>query len=106
MPPLRRLVNRWMSRRLSALAGFALPDSQCGFRLVRLAALEKIQLTATQFEIESEQLLAFLAAGERVEFVPVQVIYRAEQSKIHPLRDTLRWFRWRRRWRESSTRRR
>lgn len=106
MPPLRRAVNRWMSRRLSALAGVELPDSQCGFRLVRLAALDRIQLRATQFEIESEQLLAFLAAGERVEFVPVQVIYRAERSKIHPLRDTLRWFRWRRRWLESSARRR
>lgn len=104
MPFVRRVVNRWMSRRLSALAGQELPDSQCGFRLVRLSVLEKIPLRARQFEIESEQLLAFVAAGERVEFVPVQVIYRAERSKIHPLRDTLRWFRWRRRWRESSTR--
>ena len=68
---------------------------------MRLAALEKIQLSATQFEIESEQLLAFVAAGERVAFVPVQVIYRAEQSKIRPLRDTLRWFQWRRKWREN-----
>ena len=106
MPLLRRIVNRWMSRRLSALAGCELPDSQCGFRLVRLEALERMQLSATRFEIESEQLLAFVAAGERVEFVPVQVIYRAERSKIHPWRDTVRWFQWRRRWRTSSTRRR
>ena len=105
MPRFRRAVNRWMSRKLSALAGQELPDSQCGFRLLRLAALERIDLRATQFEIESEQLLAFIAAGERVEFVPVQVIYRAERSKIHPWRDTLRWFRWRRQWRESSARR-
>jgi glycosyltransferase involved in cell wall biosynthesis len=105
MPGLRRAVNRWMSRKLSALAGQELPDSQCGFRLLRLAAVERIELRATQFEIESEQLLAFIAAGERVEFVPVQVIYRAERSKIHPWRDTLRWFQWRRQWRESSARR-
>jgi glycosyltransferase involved in cell wall biosynthesis len=104
MPLLRRMVNRWMSRRLSVLARQELPDSQCGFRLLRLAALERIELRATQFEIESEQLLAFIAAGERVEFVPVQVIYRAERSKIHPWRDTLRWFRWRRQWRASSAR--
>jgi glycosyltransferase involved in cell wall biosynthesis len=102
MPWLRRFVNRWMSRRLSRLAGHDLPDSQCGFRLLRLAALDRVPLRADQFEIESEQLLAFLAAGERVEFVPVQVIYRLEQSKIHPWRDTLRWFRWRRRWLKSS----
>jgi glycosyltransferase involved in cell wall biosynthesis len=105
MPRFRRAVNRWMSRKLSALAGQEFPDSQCGFRLLRLAALDRIELRATQFEIESEQLLAFIAAGERVEFVPVQVIYRAERSKIHPWRDTLRWFQWRRQWRESSARR-
>lgn len=98
MPLVRRLVNRWMSHKLSALAGQNFPDSQCGFRLVRLAALERIKLRATQFELESEQLLAFAAAGERIQFVPVQVIYRAERSKIHPLRDTVRWFRWRRDW--------
>lgn len=102
MPWLRRLVNRWMSRKLSALAGCELPDSQCGFRLVRLAALDEVRLQTTQFEIESEQLLAFVAAGLRIEFVPVEVIYRAERSKIHPLRDTLRWFRWRRAWRKVS----
>jgi glycosyltransferase involved in cell wall biosynthesis len=105
MPWLRRLVNRWMSRKLSALAGQELPDSQCGYRLVRLAALERLRLSATQFEIESEQLLAFIEAGERVEFVPVQVIYRSERSKIHPWRDTWRWLRWRREWLESSARR-
>ena len=102
MPWLRRLVNRWMSRKLSAVAGCELPDSQCGFRLVRLAALDEVRLQTMQFEIESEQLLAFVAAGLRVEFVPVEVIYRAERSKIHPLRDTLRWFRWRREWRKVS----
>ena len=62
MPFVRRVVNRWMSRKLSVLAGRELPDSQCGFRLLRLAALNRVQLRATQFEIESEQLLAFIGA--------------------------------------------
>ena len=98
MPWVRRVVNRWMSRKLSALAGREFPDSQCGFRLIQLSALDRIRLRAQQFEIESEQLLAFAAAGETITFVPVQVIYRSERSKIHPWRDTLRWFRWRRDW--------
>jgi glycosyltransferase involved in cell wall biosynthesis len=98
MPWGRRVVNRWMSRKLSALAEREFPDSQCGFRLIQLSALDRIRLRAQQFEIESEQLLAFAAAGETIKFVPVQVIYRSERSKIHPWRDTLRWFRWRREW--------
>jgi len=36
MPWLRRQVNRWMSHRLSKLAGRPLPDTQCGFRLMKL----------------------------------------------------------------------
>lgn len=98
MPAVRRFVNRWMSARLSRVAGRDFPDSQCGFRLVRLDALGRVPLAATRFEIESEQLLAFAAAGEPIAFVPIRVIYRQERSKIHPLRDTWRWFRWLCRW--------
>ena len=94
IPPLRRFVNRWMSRRLSRAAGQELPDSQCGFRLMRLDALGRVPLRSTHFEIESEQVLAFAKAGEVIRFVPIRVIYRSERSKIHPVRDTLRWFRW------------
>jgi hypothetical protein len=39
-------------------------------------------------------VVAFARQGFRLAFVPVQVIYRDEKSKIHPLRDTWRWFRW------------
>jgi len=94
MPLVRRFVNRWMSARLSKLAGQSLPDSQCGFRLVNLDALAALPIGTARFEIESEVLLLFALAGRRIEFVPIQVIYEAERSKIHPLRDTLRWFRW------------
>ena len=83
-----------MLRRLSNLAGVPLPDSQCGFRLVNLDALSRVQLAARQFEVESEMLVAFLAARCKVEFIPVQVIYKSQASKIHPLWDAWRWFRW------------
>lgn len=98
MPWLRRNVNRWMSKRISKLAGLQLPDSQCGFRLMKLNAWSKLSLTATRFEIESDVLLAFAARGFSIEFVPIQVIYKSERSKIHPVRDTIRWFRW---WRQA-----
>ena len=100
MPWLRRWVNRWMSRRLSKLAGRYLPDSQCGFRLMNLACWSALPVSASRFEIESEVLLAFTQSGLVVEFVPIRVIYKGEQSKIQPLRDTVRWLRWwKRAWR-------
>ena len=101
MPWLRRQVNRWMSRWLSNLAGVPLPDSQCGFRLVNLEALGRLALATRQFEIESEVLVAFLSAKCKVEFVPIQVIYKAQASKIHPLHDGWRWLLW---WRSQRRR--
>jgi glycosyltransferase involved in cell wall biosynthesis len=94
MPLVRRWVNCWMSERLSAYAGVHWPDSQCGFRLVNLDSWAQSGCTATHFEIESELLVRFAAAGHRIEFVPIATRYGGERSKIRPLSDTWRWFRW------------
>jgi hypothetical protein len=83
-----------MSRWLSAAAGEALPDSQCGFRLMNLGVWASLPITSAHFEIESDVLLAFVRAGQKVEFVPIRTIYKQEQSKIHPVRDTIRWLAW------------
>jgi glycosyltransferase involved in cell wall biosynthesis len=97
MPVIRRWTNRFMSRRLSRLTGRDLPDSQCGFRLLRLPAWRDSGTRATHFEFESDLLVSLARRGERIEFVPIQVIYAGERTKIRPLRDALRWFRWLRR---------
>jgi glycosyltransferase involved in cell wall biosynthesis len=94
MPHVRQFVNRWMSERISELAGMSLPDSQCGFRLMNLEAWAALRTNAAHFEIESDVLLAFARSGGAVAFVPIEVVYKDEQSKIHPVRDTVRWIRW------------
>ncbi len=94
IPWLRRQVNRWMSRKLSRLAGRHLPDTQCGLRLIHLRTWAVLPLQTERFEVESETLMAFLAAGRRVEFVPVRVIRSRRSSHIHPVADTLRWWKW------------
>lgn len=97
IPLVRRWVNRWMSRQLSNLTGRFLPDSQCGFRLINLEDWARLPVQVRYFEIESEVLFLFAKSGLTIEFVPVQVIYKQEKSKIHPLRDSVRWLRWYRR---------
>ena len=94
MPWLRRRVNVWMSRRLSQRTGKELPDTQSGFRLIGLDAWHRLALRTTRFEVESEMLVAFLAEGYRVEFVPIQVVGRTRPSHIRPVADAWRWFRW------------
>lgn len=94
MPWLRQQVNRWMSHRISKLAGLRFPDSQCGFRLMNLDTWSTLPVMAACFEIESDVLLTFALRGCPIEFVPIRVIYGTERSKIHPVRDTVRWVRW------------
>ena len=94
MPWLRRQVNRWLTHLISQLAGCPLADSQCGFRLLNLSVWARLPIESRHFEIESELLIQFARAGQSIRFVPIEVIYKEEQSKIQPVRDTLRWWRW------------
>jgi hypothetical protein len=59
-----------------------------------LPSWSMLNFETCRFEIESEMLTRFVEAGHEVTFVPIQVIYRNETSKIDPILDTLRWFRW------------
>jgi glycosyltransferase involved in cell wall biosynthesis len=102
IPWLRRQVNRWMSRQLSRHAGKPLPDTQCGFRFIHLQTWATLLLKTEHFEIESEMLLAFVLAGHPVAFVPIQVIGQRRNSRIRPLADSLRWWRWWRQRREGA----
>ena len=94
MPWVRRKVNAWMTRRLSNRLGTSLADSQCGFRLIDLAKLSRVQLVTNHFEIESEMLTAFVHAGYRIEFVPVRTHYNSRKSRIRTFVDTIRWMHW------------
>jgi glycosyltransferase involved in cell wall biosynthesis len=90
----RRFVNQWTSRRLSNRLGLEIPDSQCGFRLIRVDALNKVDLREQRFAIENEMLAAFARAQFKIDFVPISVNPAQRPSRIHPLADTVRWFLW------------
>lgn len=94
MPWLRRWANRGLSQAISQLVGRDLPDSQCGFRRLHLPSLNRLELRSEQFEIESELCVAFARAGFSIGSVPVQVRYGSGVSKINPVVDGWRWYRW------------
>jgi glycosyltransferase involved in cell wall biosynthesis len=102
MPRVRRWANRWMSRKLSRYAQCHLPDTQSGFRLIHLPTWASLDLNARHFEVESEMLMAFLAAKHPVEFVPIRVIPGGRTSRIHPIVDSLRWLKWWRKMKQNS----
>lgn len=102
MPWVRRWANRWMSRKLSRYAQRHLPDTQSGFRLIHLQTWASLDLSARHFEVESEMLMAFLAAKHPVEFVPIRVIPGGRTSRIHPIVDSVRWLKWWRKMKQTS----
>jgi len=104
MPWSRRLANRRMSKTLSKLMRQWVPDTQCGFRLYHRSAFptEAPARGDRRFAAESAELLRLALAGFRIESVPVQTIYADERSKIHPVRDALRYWRMLRRFKRAK----
>ncbi|MEE8359399.1 MAG: glycosyltransferase family 2 protein [Candidatus Omnitrophota bacterium] len=93
MPFLRRITNRWMSRFLSGICGCDIPDTQCGFRLIRSKLLRDIDLISSKYETESEILIRAGRQKFKIDSIPVKTIYKGEVSAIHPLKDTIRFIR-------------
>jgi glycosyltransferase involved in cell wall biosynthesis len=90
MPASRYHANRWGSRVLSWFVGIPLRDTQCGFRVVRLAALDGLPLRARGYDIETEMLVKLWRRGARITSVPVSAVYAGQASKLRPIRDTTR----------------
>ena len=92
MPLVRVLTNRFMSWVISGVARQKIADSQCGYRAIRKAALQKMVLSTAHFEIESEMLLQASRLGFKIGSVPVRCIYGRNKSRINPVIDTVRFF--------------
>lgn len=93
MPLIRQLTNAFMSAIISGMCGQRIPDTQCGFRLISIDALRAIALNTERYEIESEMLLEVARAGFKIESVPIASVYDGQYSAIHPIKDTIRFFR-------------
>ncbi|MBC7188157.1 MAG: glycosyltransferase family 2 protein [Calditrichaeota bacterium] len=91
MPLDRYLSNCLSSAIVSYVAGVAIPDSQCGFRLFRTEVLKGISLRTTHFETESEFLVRAAWAGFRIGTVPIASSYSSQGSHISRWSDTIRF---------------
>jgi len=92
MPWVRRMTNQFMSGQISRLCGQPVPDSQCGFRMMRRDVIPHLFCDSNNYDYETEMLLIASREGFRIASVPVSTIYGDEVSKIHPVRDTVRFF--------------
>ncbi|HYF26467.1 MAG TPA: glycosyltransferase family 2 protein [Baekduia sp.] len=88
MPLVRRVANTVTNVVVTAATGVAVPDSQCGMRLLRGRALFDVRLPGGWMESETLHLKACLGAGVPVAWVAIPVIYAGETSAFRMLRDS------------------
>ncbi|EDY17689.1 glycosyl transferase family 2 [Chthoniobacter flavus Ellin428] len=93
MPFVRKVTNRFMSSQISKVCGQCVPDTQCGFRMIHRDLLQAmVEIATTKFDYETEQLVVASRRGCQIAAVPISTIYGDEKSKIHPLRDSVRFY--------------
>ncbi len=102
MPFIRRVVNRYMSRSISRVCRQEIPDTQCGFRMLDRQLIPGLLGGGHRFDYETEVLIIASRKGYRIESVPITTVYTDQVSKIHPLRDAIRFFKMMWRYRKLS----
>jgi len=90
---LRLLTNKFMSWLIAKVVKQKIPDTQCGFRLIKRDVIKNIDLKTRKYETESEILIEASRLGFKIEPVPIKSIYGDEKSQINPFIDTLRFIR-------------
>jgi Glycosyl transferase family 2 len=80
MPRVRRFTNRCTSRLLALVTGHAVPDSQCGLRLLHGRALWTLEFPGGRYEAETLHLKRCLLAGVPVAWVPIPAVYGGPSS--------------------------
>jgi len=98
MPLARRMVNRYMSNQISHVCGQKIPDTQCGYRMLHRELIPDMLHGAHRYDYETEALIIASRKGYRIESVPISTVYTDQVSKIHPARDSLRFFKLMRRY--------
>jgi glycosyltransferase involved in cell wall biosynthesis len=100
MPFVRRVVNRYMSNEISRVCGQKIPDTQCGYRMLDRQLIPDMLGGGHRFDYDTEALIIASRKGYRIESVPITTVYTDQVSKIHPVRDSLRFFKMMRRYRK------
>ena len=100
MPFVRRVVNRYMSNEISRVCGQRIPDTQCGYRMLHREIIPDMLRGGHRFDYETEALIIASRKGYRIDSVPISTVYTDQVSKIHAVRDSLRFFKLMRRYRK------
>ncbi|MCF7886924.1 MAG: glycosyltransferase family 2 protein [Candidatus Omnitrophica bacterium] len=92
MPKTRIVTNCFMSWLISKIVKQDIPDTQCGYRLIKREVIENLTIKTKKFEIESEMLINTSKLGYPIKSIPIKSIYHKNvSSKIKPISDSFRF---------------
>ena len=94
MPLPRRVANSVARWSISRVWGQSIFDVQSGYRLISRPLMEMmLESHEPGYEFEMEMIALCLRAGLKMEWLPIQTIYRDERSHIKPIQHTIHFFR-------------
>ena len=98
MPLIRRVVNWYMSNQISRVCGQRIRDTQCGYRMLPRELIPDLLGGGHRYDYETEVLIVASRRGYQIKSVPITTVYTDQVSKIHPVRDAIRFFKLMRRY--------
>lgn len=92
VPKKSSFGNKFSNFWLWVMTGLKLTDTQSGFRLYPIKAMETIKLRTSKFEFEVEAIVKASWKGIEIKHVPIQVLYDESERVTHyrPVIDFLR----------------
>jgi glycosyltransferase involved in cell wall biosynthesis len=76
VPPInRRAINATITAELNDRLGLSITDAFCGFKAYRVGAVRQLALTETGYAFPMQFWVQAVAAGLRIEEIPVRLIY-------------------------------
>jgi glycosyltransferase involved in cell wall biosynthesis len=93
MPFVRLGTNYVTSAIISMVARKRITDTQSGYRLLKCDTACRLTTKSARYDAESEILVKACREGFAIQEVAVSTVYGDEKSKIHPVKDTIRFIR-------------
>ena len=92
IPALRKPAKKALNQLANYLSETKIPDLNSGFRVMRKGVVKRFtHILPDSFSFTTTITLAMLSDGYKVKYVPIDYFHRAGNSKIHPIKDTIRF---------------
>ena len=92
IPAIRKPAKKALNQLANYLSETKIPDLNSGFRVMRKGVVKRFtHILPDSFSFTTTITLAMLSDGYKVKYVPIDYFHRAGNSKIHPIKDTIRF---------------